>query len=135
MNLGAPVLIIDDDPAMTEAMREILEAAGQSTAVASNGFHGLRLAREVKPAVIVCDFVMPQMAGSDVLRTLASDSATARIPRILMSGRKDADRSCADAFLLKPFEIGHMLDLLEKTVSRSRPEKKLERLKEAQWRG
>ena len=115
-------------------MKEILEAAGQPTAVAGNGFHGLKLAREVKPALIVCDLVMPQMAGSDVFRTLASDPATARIPRVLMTGRTDADRSCADAFLLKPFEAGDMLELLERTATESRSFKP-EKLREAQWRG
>src|SRR5882672_11307369 len=104
MNLGAPVLIIDDDPAMTETVKEILEAAGQSAAIAGNGFHGLKLAREVQPSVIVCDMVMPHMVGTDVFRTLASDPVTAAIPRVLMTGHADADRSCADGFLLKPFQ-------------------------------
>ncbi len=135
MNLGAPVLIIDDDPTMTEVMQEILEAAGQSTAIAGNGFHGLKLAREVKPSVIVCDLVMPQMAGSDVFRTLASDPSTARIPRILMTGRTDADRSCADALLLKPFKPDHMLQLLERMASGVRPSKEPEKVKEALWHG
>jgi hypothetical protein len=38
MDLGAPVLIIDDDPALTEAVREILEMAGQPHLVAKNAF-------------------------------------------------------------------------------------------------
>jgi len=117
MNLGAPILIIDDDPAATDAVKEIVEAAGHSTAIARNGFHGLRLAREVKPAVIVCDMVMPHMAGSDVFRTLAADPATANIPRVLMSGHGDADRSCADGFLIKPFEAHSVLRLLERMKS------------------
>jgi phosphoserine phosphatase RsbU/P len=117
MNLGAPVLIIDDDAAATDAVKEILEAAGHTTAVARNGFHGLKLAREVKPSVIVCDMVMPHMAGSDVFRTLASDPSTAHIPRVLMTGHSDADRSCADGFLLKPFDAPAVLRLLERMTS------------------
>ena len=46
MDLEAPVLIIDDDPAMTDMVKDILEAAGRRAAVARNAFHGLRLARE-----------------------------------------------------------------------------------------
>lgn len=117
MNLGAPILIIDDDPAATDAVREILEAAGHATAIARNGFHGLKLAREVKPAVIVCDMVMPHMAGSDVFRTLASDPVTAHIPRVMMTGHADADRSCADGFLSKPFEAHVVLRLMERMAS------------------
>jgi CheY-like chemotaxis protein len=135
MNLGAPVLIIDDDPAMIEAMKEMLEATGQCAVVASNGFHGLRLAREVKPAVIVCDLVMPQMAGADVLRALASDPCTARIPRVLMTGRSDADQSCADGFLQKPFQADDMLKLLKRIASRPRIPKIQSDWNEARWQG
>ena len=135
MNLGAPVLIIDDDPAMTETMKEILEAAGQSAAIARIGFQGLKLAREMKPSVIVCDMVMPNMAGTDVFRTLASDPLTTSIPRVLMTGRHDADRSCADGFLLKPFQPQTMLELLERMTCRPRVETKQTTSKEALWHG
>ncbi|HWN96731.1 MAG TPA: response regulator [Methylomirabilota bacterium] len=135
MNFGAPILVIDDDPAMSRAVKEILETAGHATAVASNGFHGLKLAREVKPAVIVCDMVMPLMAGSDVFRTLASDPATAGIPRVLMTGHSDADRSCSDGFLLKPFQPQAMLDLLERIVSTPRAANKKAKSRETLWRG
>jgi CheY-like chemotaxis protein len=135
MNLGAPVLIIDDDPALTEVVKEILEAAGHSAAIARNGFHGLKLAREVKPAVIVCDMVMPHMAGSDVFRTLASDPSTAGIPRVLMTGHIDADRSCADGFLLKPFEAHAMLRLLERMTSLPRVVNAPAKSREAHWHG
>ena len=120
---------------MTEAVKEILEAAGHATATACNGFHGLRLAREVKPSVIMCDMVMPHMAGSDVFRTLASDPSTASIPRVLMTGHSNADRSCADGFLLKPFEPHHMLKLLERMTSRRPALTKQEESQEAQWHG
>jgi len=135
MNLGAPVLIIDDDPAFVEAMREMLEATGQCAVVANNGFHGLRLAREVKPSVVVCDLMMPLMAGADVLRALASDPCTARIPRVLMSGRTDADQSCADGFLQKPFQADEMTRLLKRMTSRPRVHKAHEDSDDARWHG
>ena len=43
MQLGAPVLIIDDDPVMAKLVQDILETAGHDTAVARNAFHGLGL--------------------------------------------------------------------------------------------
>ena len=119
MNLPVPVLIIDDDPALTETVEEILNPAGYATSIARNGFQGLKLAREVKPAVIVCDMRMPHMAGSDVLRELASDPVTAQIPRVLMTGNIEADRSCANGFLLKPFQPDDMLHLLQRMTATS----------------
>ncbi len=135
MQLGAPVLIIDDDPVLAELVKEILETAGHDTAVAHHAFHGLRLAREIQPSVVLCDWVMPDMAGSDVLRALAADPATARIPRVLMTGHGDADQSCADGFLLKPFRPHDMLHLLKQMSSLPRTKKKTFVLKEARWQG
>jgi CheY-like chemotaxis protein len=134
MSLGLSVLIVDDDPSMLEALQEILEIAGYTPAVARNPFHGLKLAREVKPAVIVCDLLMPNMGGSDVLRTLASDPATAKIPRVLMSGRSDGDHSCANAFLLKPFEPGEILSLIGRMTSAT-AEPDSNHSPEPHWRG
>jgi len=135
MQLGAPVLIIDDDPVLTELVQEILSGSGHATAVARNAFHGLKLAREVQPSVVLCDWVMPDMAGSDVLRALAADPATARIPRVLMTGHSEADQSCADGFLLKPFRPDEMLWMLEQMAALPRVQKKSFLLKEARWQG
>jgi CheY-like chemotaxis protein len=120
MNFGAPILIIDDDLALAEVVKAGLEAAGQAATIARNAFHGLRLAREVKPAAIVCDMKMPDMSGGDVLRELASDPATAQIPRVLMTGYVDADRAHAHAFLLKPFAVHDMLHTLQSVTSPNR---------------
>lgn len=120
MNFGAPILIIDDDVAIAEMVRAGLEAAGQSATIARNAFHGLRLAREVKPAAVVCDMKMPDMSGGDVLRELASDPVTAQIPRVLMTGYVDADRAHAHAFLLKPFVMNDMLQLLQRITHQKR---------------
>jgi CheY-like chemotaxis protein len=114
MNFGAPILVIDDDPHFVQAMAGMLEATGHSAAVAGNAFHGLKLAREIKPAAVICDLLMPDMSGIDLLRTLAADPATAQIPRVLMSGRSDGDSSCAHAFLQKPFEAADVISTFRK---------------------
>ena len=135
MQLGAPVLIIDDDPVLAELVKEILETAGHDTAVAHHAFHGLRLARELRPSVVLCDWVMPDMAGLDELRALAADPATARIPRVLMTGHSNADQSCADGFLLKPFRPQEVLLLLEQMSALPRAQKKSFLLQETCWQG
>lgn len=135
MNVGPAVLIIDDDPDAVEVVQEVLASAGFATAAAQNPFHGLRLAREVKPAVVVCDFLMPNMAGADVFRALASDPATAKIPRVMMSGRPDADCSCADAFLQKPFEAEHMIGLLKQLTTQSSAPEPMTAMAEPAWHG
>jgi CheY-like chemotaxis protein len=116
MNLSSSVLIIDDDPNFAEAVEGFLQPAGYATTVARNGFQGLKLAREVRPAIIFCDMKMPHMAGTDVLRELSSDPATSHIPRVLMTGNVDADRSVAHGFLLKPFEEADLIAVLKRVT-------------------
>ena len=113
------VLIIDDDLATVETVQEILESAGYATATAGDAFQGLRLVREMKPSVIVCDMAMPSMAGADLFRTLATDPATAKTPRVMISGRADADHSCAHAFLTKPFGAEKLLATIKKVTKRA----------------
>ena len=135
MNLGGPVLIIDDDPILAGLVKEILETAGHRTALARNAFHGLKLAREVRPAVVLCDWMMPDMAGSDVLRALAADPLTTRIPRVMMTGHGHADRSSADGFLLKPFRPHDMLHLVSTVSTLPRAARNSILPKEARWQG
>ena len=120
MNLGVPVLVIDDDPAMTGLVKDMLQSAGYSVVVAHNPFVGLRLVREVKPSAVLCDMVMPDMTGADVLNVLASDPTTAEIARVIMTGHVDADRSNADALLLKPFQSSELLQVLQRMESRTK---------------
>ena len=135
MNFGTPVLVIDDDPNFVEVMEEMLHAAGYATAVARNAFHGLKLARELKPAAIVCDVTMPDMTGLDLLRVLAFDPALAQIPRVLVSGRGDVDVSFANAFLQKPFQPAELLAVI-KSASRLPEAVLVERSSEAiSWQG
>ena len=119
MNLSASVLIIDDDPNLAEAVEAFLQPSGYATQVARTGFQGLKLARETRPAVILCDMKMPHMAGTDVLRALSSDPATSYIPRVLMTGNIDADRSHAHGFLLKPFDEADLIAVVERVTNRA----------------
>jgi twitching motility two-component system response regulator PilH len=116
MILSGSVLIIDDDPNLAAVVEGYLEPKGCATHVARNGFQGLKLAREARPKVILCDMKMPHMAGTDVLRALAADPITANIPRVLMTGNVDADRSVAHGFLLKPFREADLLAVLERVA-------------------
>jgi CheY-like chemotaxis protein len=117
MNFSGSALIIDDDASVAEMVGAFLQGAGYTVVAASNGFQALRLAREIKPDVILCDMKMPHMAGSDVLRELAADPATAGIPRLLMTGIVEADRSHAHAFLLKPFQASDVLTAVQRAIA------------------
>ncbi len=103
-------LIIDDDPDLLMLVRRTLEfTAGWEVATAASGTAGIDLARTTAPQVILVDVMMPEMDGYEVCRRLKGDPATAAVPIVLLTARRDLNgRKLADSgatgVLLKPFE-------------------------------
>jgi len=88
------VLVIDDDPDALALLKTRLEGTGRFTVLtASDGEAGLEMARDMEPAIIVCDIYMPGMGGADVAAALASDAGLKDIPLLFLSA------------LVKPDEI------------------------------
>ncbi len=81
----ATVLVIDDDANVRDLMQRTLAKEGFHVEVAANGQRGLELAKELQPAVITLDVMMPGMDGWSVLTTLKADPATAGIPVIMLT--------------------------------------------------
>jgi signal transduction histidine kinase/DNA-binding response OmpR family regulator/ligand-binding sensor domain-containing protein len=84
-NSGPVILVIDDDRYMRELTTRALGKEGYRVECASDGEQGLALARELRPAVITLDVMMPGLDGWAVLTTLKEDPATADIPVIMMT--------------------------------------------------
>lgn len=82
---GDIVLVIDDDPAAQDLMRRFLTREGFHPETASNGEEGLRLARELKPAAITLDVMMPGMDGWTVLQRLKADPEVQDIPVVMLT--------------------------------------------------
>ena len=80
---GPLILVIDDDDSSRELLQRYLSRAGYRTQGAADGLSGLQMARELRPAAIMLDVVMPQMDGWSVLSTLKADSDLAEIPVIM----------------------------------------------------
>jgi DNA-binding response OmpR family regulator len=107
---GAPlVLVADDDEDILGLVSFRLERSGYEVAAAKDGEEALRLARELSPAVVVLDVMMPRLDGYEVTRRLREDEATRGIPVILLTAlAQEADvargfESGADDYLRKPF--------------------------------
>ena len=80
-----PVLVIDDDPDSRDLLKRTLEADGYTVVTAASGDEGLRLARELTPALITLDVMMPGMDGWAVLQRLKADSALAEVPVMMVT--------------------------------------------------
>ena len=111
------VLVIDDDPSVHDLMRRSLEKDGFRVEVAADGKRGLELAKQLKPAVITLDVMMPHQDGWSVLTALKADPATAGIPVIMLTIVDDKQMGfalgAADYFT-KPIDFQRLHNVLEK---------------------
>ena len=113
-------LIIDDDEDYRALIAELLRADGWQVWDADNGERGLELAREHRPRVIVCDLLMPRGNGFHVCRALRSDSQFRATRIVVTTGRAfDSDRKTAletgaDEYLIKPFEMPVLIEMMNR---------------------
>ncbi len=104
--MSKTILVVDDEPKISEICRDYLTAAGFDVITAADGVKGLALARKEHPDLIVLDGMLPQMDGLDVMRELRRDSS---IPVIMLTARvEESDKLVglelgADDYITKPF--------------------------------
>src|SRR4051812_36171472 len=86
---GETVLVIDDSPTILKVVQLVLTKAGYVVHTASDGEEGVARASEVKPKLILLDFVMPRMNGYQVCRAIADNPELKDVPIVLMSAKGD----------------------------------------------
>jgi CheY-like chemotaxis protein len=99
--------VVDDDQTVREVVGRFLERTGFSVVTASGGQEGLRLARELHPAAMTLDLLMPDLDGWTVLAAIKGDPALAQIPVVLMSIMDEKKRGYslgAADYLVKPVD-------------------------------
>jgi signal transduction histidine kinase/CheY-like chemotaxis protein/ligand-binding sensor domain-containing protein/protocatechuate 3,4-dioxygenase beta subunit len=121
---GPCVLVIDDDPNVHRLIERTLKGEGYSLRFASNAKDGLRLARELRPAVITLDVMMPETDGWSALSALKADPELARIPVIMVTivGDKELGFALgASEYLIKPIDRNQLVLVLKRYL-RDQPE-------------
>lgn len=104
------ILVIEDDAAIRELLREIFTARGFAVVTARQGAEALEiLERGVRPALIVLDIVMPIMGGDQFLKELRANEELKNIPVLVTSATKEKP-SAAQGFVAKPFELATLFD-------------------------
>lgn len=105
-------LLVDDDPDLLALLRRTLEfTAGWQVFTATSGLDGLALARRLTPPpqVILVDLMMPAMDGYELCRQLKADPATADVPVVVLTARREVEdarwrAAGAAGVLFKPFQ-------------------------------
>jgi CheY-like chemotaxis protein len=115
------ILVVDDELSNAEVLGLILEEEGYRVFTAANGRHGLERIPELRPDLVVLDFMMPVMDGAEMGKRLRADPATRHI-RILMNSSLEEDTvreffSGYDAFLRKPYDVDAALQTIARLVS------------------
>ncbi len=110
------VLVIDDDVAVHDLLRDLLEKEGFKVASAASGKEGIKLAYQLRPAIITLDVYMPDSDGWTVLTTLKADPQLASIPVIMISISDQRQRGYAMGaeYLTKPIDREQLIAVLAK---------------------
>jgi phosphoserine phosphatase RsbU/P len=108
------ILVIDDDPVVRTVLKRTFQSQGYQATVVSNGEEGIAKARQIRPALIICDWMMTPLDGLEVCRTIKSDLELATTFFVLLTAKeKVEDRivgldAGADEFLSKPIEVNEL---------------------------
>ncbi len=116
------ILIIDDDPTVSELIKRQLTKDAYNVVIANNGKEGIELARKIKPNLITLDILMPEMDGWSVLRTLKADPEVSKIPVVMASildeKNKGFSLGAAD-FVSKPIEKDRLINSIQSLIGKS----------------
>jgi DNA-binding response OmpR family regulator len=115
--MSRPVLIIEDDPDISESLKYNLEREGLSTIVAATGEQGLADALNERnpPILIMLDLMLPGMSGTELCRRFRREPLTRRTPIIMLTAKSsESDRVAgldlgADDYITKPFSVRELL--------------------------
>ncbi|GJM19208.1 MAG: DNA-binding response regulator [Phycisphaeraceae bacterium] len=125
MSTGRLILVVDDEPDLTELLTYNLKRAGYNVLVAANGVDALRLAEEHSPDLVLLDIMMPELDGREVARRLRRSAGNADVPIVMLTARgEEADELTglalgADDYVIKPFSMQVLLARLEAVLRRT----------------
>ena len=121
--MNKTVLVIDNDEALVEIESFYFSEQGYKVYTAFDGDVGVKLALQHKPSAIVCDLIMEEMHGFEVLRTLRENPDMKHTVVIMTSAKAykpDIDRAHdlgATDYVVKPFRTDELLALIERHLA------------------
>jgi two-component system phosphate regulon response regulator PhoB len=124
--MSATILIVEDEPDVLDLVAFHLKKAGFQVATARDGTAGLTKARDLLPALLVLDLMLPGLDGTEVCKRLKADPKTAHIPILMLTAKaEEVDRVLglelgADDYVTKPFSPRELVLRVRRLLERVR---------------
>lgn len=122
------VLIAEDEPNIVESLTFLIEREGLAVATAKDGAVALQAIRNLRPAVVVLDVMLPEANGLEVLKAVKGNPELMGIPVMVLTARgQENDRKLAlslgaDAFVTKPFSNRDLVERIRALAGLGEPE-------------
>jgi two-component system cell cycle response regulator DivK len=116
------ILIVEDNEKNLKLVRDLLQVKGYQTLEARTAEEGIRLAREVRPALILMDIQLPGMNGIEALRTIREDPNTKEIPVIAVTAsvmdqhRQEIASAGFNGYIRKPIDIKEFINEVHNVI-------------------
>jgi CheY-like chemotaxis protein/MinD-like ATPase involved in chromosome partitioning or flagellar assembly len=121
---GERVLFVDDEGQIRKLVETYLTRHGYVVTTATDGYEALREIKKQQPHLVITDVNMPNLNGLELTRRLRAEAATARLPVIMLSAKKQADdilagyAQGADEYVAKPVELAVLAAKVEQLLKR-----------------
>ena len=125
--MSIKILVIEDDPSLTELIKYNLEQESFSVKIEMDGEEGLLLAQTELPDLILLDWMLPNLSGIEVCRRLRRGKSTKNIPIIMLTARSEENERIrgldtgADDYITKPFSPKELVARIKAILRRIRP--------------
>lgn len=119
MSAKSKILVIDDEPEITEIIQAFLVNAGYMVKIENSSTAGLETAKSFRPDLILLDIMMPVLDGYEVCSRLKKDPQTMNIPVLFLTGKDAKDdagmsfKAGGDLFIKKPFSCERLLNMVK----------------------
>lgn len=119
------MLVVEDEPDIAALVAYQLAHAGYGVRTASTGEQALRALDTDPPDLVILDLMLPQLSGTDVLRTIRSRGETRRLPVVILTARDEEEDKVegfelgADDYIAKPFSPRELVLRVEAVLRRA----------------
>lgn len=121
--MSKTVLIVEDNELNMKLFRDLLEAHGYNTVESRDGIDALKVAREMRPDLILMDIQLPEVSGLEIAKWMKEDENLKSIPIIAvtafaMKGDEEKIRQGGcEAYLAKPISLNNFLETVERYLN------------------